>query len=135
MMLLIFDVSIFRCSENVSCLTKIIPRCFRDEDCETWILSRNNGEWLIFFDFWLKKTSAAYLLGSGLKFIFLWKAQLLLILAKSLFSSFADMFISYVTEKIDVSSINSLVLEEKPVARPLMQVTVDLEWMLWELLQ
>ena len=59
-------------------------------------------------------TSWACLLESGLKFIFHWKAQLL-ILAKSLFSSFADVFMSSVTESKDVSSANSLALEERPV--------------------
>ena len=56
-----------------------------------------------------------------MKFIFHWKAQLL-ILAKSLFSSFADVFLSYVMENKDVSSANSLALEERPVVRSLMQI-------------
>ena len=63
-------------------------------------------------------TSRNCLLGSGLKFIFHWKIQLL-ILAKLLLSSFADVFMSCVTDNKDVSSVNSLALEERPFARSL----------------
>ena len=115
MVLLIFHVRIFRCSQNVNCSSNIIPRCFWDEDCAAWILLENNGGWLIFFDFRLKMISRACLLVSGLKFIFHWKAELL-ILAKSLLSSFADVFMPCVTENKDVSSANSLALKERPVA-------------------
>ena len=97
MVLLIFDVSIFRCSQNINSLSSIIPRCFWDKDYETWRLLKNNSGWRIFFDFRLKMTSWACLLGSPLKFIFCWKSQLL-ILAKPLFSFFADVFMSSVTE-------------------------------------
>ena len=105
MVLLIFDVSIFRCSQNVKCSSSIIPRCLWDEVCGTWILLKNNGGWLIFFNFRLKMTSWVCLLGFGLYFIFHWKAQLLT-LVKSLFSSFADAFMSCVTENKHVSSAN-----------------------------
>ena len=63
-------------------------------------------------------TSRICLLGSGLKFISHWKIQLL-ILAKLLLSSFADAFMSCVTDNKDVSSVNSLALEERPFARSL----------------
>ena len=96
MVLLIFDVSIFRCFQNVNCLSIIIPRKFWDDDSGYYMLLKNNSGWLIFFDFWLKMTSWACLVGVGLKFMFYWKAQLL-ILAKTLFSSFADVFMPCVT--------------------------------------
>ena len=119
MVLLIFDVSIFRCSQNINSLSSIIPRCFWDEDYETWRLLKNNSGWRIFFDFRLKMTSWACLLGSPLKFIFCWKSQLL-ILAKPLFSFFADVFMSSVTENKDVSSANSLSTENRLVTRSFM---------------
>ena len=46
---------------------------------ETWMLLKNNGGWLIFFNVWLKMTSRTCLLRSGLKFIFHWKAQSLIL--------------------------------------------------------
>lgn len=114
-----FDVRIFRCSQKVNCSSIIISRCFWDEDCEPWLLLKSNWEWFILFDFWLKMTTWACLVGSGLNLIFHLKVQLL-ILAKSWFSLLADVFISPVTEKKDVSYANSLALQEKLVARSLM---------------
>ena len=64
-----------------------------------------------FFLFQLKTLLESVRLGSGLKYIFHWKAQLS-ILDKSLFSSFVDMFMSCVTENKDVSLANSLALED-----------------------
>ena len=85
MVLSIYDVRVFRCSfSNVNCSSRIMPRFFWDEYCETWMLVKNDSWWLIFFDFLLKVTSRVSLLRSWLKFFFHWKAQLL-ILAKSLF--------------------------------------------------
>ena len=52
------------------------------------------------------------MLGSGLKLIFHWKAQLL-ILFKSSFKFYADKFLSNITEKRDVLSANSLGFETK----------------------
>ena len=54
-----------------------------------------------------KRTSWACLLGSELKLIFHWKAQLL-ILFKSSLKFFADKSLSNMTEKRDMSSANSL---------------------------
>ena len=65
-----------------------------------------------FFNFLLKMTSWACLLGSGLKLIFRWKAQSL-IFFKSLFSSFAEVVMSCVTENRDVSSANNFALEDR----------------------
>ena len=73
----------------------------------TWMLLKNNGGWLIFFIVWLKMTSRTCLLISGLKFIFHWKAKSL-ILAQSLFSLFADVFMWCVMENKYMSSENSL---------------------------
>ena len=68
--------------------------------------------WVDSWSLWEKITSWVCLLGSGLKFIFHWKAQLS-ILFKSWFNLFADECLSSVTEKIDVSSANSLGFEVK----------------------
>ena len=78
----------------------------------------------------------ACLLGSGLKFIFYWKAQLL-ILAKSLFSLFADVFMSCVTENKDMPSANSFALEKRPLLDHLYKSKTmkALKWILGELLR
>ena len=51
-------------------------------------------------------------MGSGLKLIFHWKAQLF-ILFKSWFNLFADKCLSFITENSDASSANSLEFEIK----------------------
>ena len=52
------------------------------------------------------------LTGSGLKFIFHWHAQVL-ILAKSLFNSLADLLIFSTSENRNVSSSNNFALDVK----------------------
>ena len=84
-----------------------IPKCFWVSDRVTMLLLKINEGW---DDFWIlreKITSWACLLGSGLKLIFHWKAQLF-ILFKSSFKFFTDKYLSNITEKRDVSSTNSL---------------------------
>ena len=66
-------------------------------------------------------TSWACLLTSGWILIFHWKV-LLLIFLRSSFSSLADTFTSWVTENKDVSSANSLTLDDKLSGRPLIQI-------------
>ena len=65
-----------------------------------------------FFNFLLKMTSWACLLRSRLKLIFHWKTQSL-IFFKLLFSSFAEVVMSCVKEKKDVSSANNFALEDR----------------------
>ena len=71
------------------------------------------GWWQTFFSFLEKITSWACLLGSGLKLIFHWKAHCF-ILERSLLSSKVVITESWITEKKEVSSAKSLVLEDKP---------------------
>ena len=52
----------------------------------------------LFFNLWLKMTSCACLVVSGLKFIYHWVAQLLILL-KSLLRLFAEVWMSCITEK------------------------------------
>ena len=64
---------------------------------------KSNGGWLILLIFLQKITSWARLLGPGLKFIFYWQAQSLILL-KSLFKLLVVEFIFWATEKREVSS-------------------------------
>ena len=65
-----------------------------------------NEEWYISFVLRIKITSWACLVWSGLKFIFVWKARLFSF-SKSLLWSFAGVWVSFTTEKKEVSSANS----------------------------
>ena len=70
-------------------------------------------------------TSEACLVVSGLKFIFHWVAQLLilsksLLRFKSLIRLFAEVWMSCITENKDVSSAKSFALDERPSVRSLM---------------
>ena len=62
--------------------------------------------------------SYAYLVLSGLKFIFHWVA-LLLILSKSLLRLFAEVWMSCITENKHSSSAKSFVIDESPSVRSL----------------
>ena len=84
--------------------------------------------WKLFLDeikFWslrLKITSsAACLVWSGLKFIFHWNAQSL-ILAKSLFKSLADLVIFSTTKNKDVSSANNFAFDAKSLDKSYMYI-------------
>ena len=81
----------------------------------------NQGRWNIFFNFLLKMTSWACLLGSGLKLIFHWKVQSL-IFFKLLFSSFAEVFMSFLTKKRDASSANNFALEDRSPDKSFMYI-------------
>ena len=78
----------------------------------TKFLLKKNGGWLVLLINLLKITSWACLLGSGLKFIFLWKAQSLILL-KSLFQSVVLELIFWTTEKREISSANNFGFEFK----------------------
>ena len=61
------------------------------------------------------------MIGSGLKLIFHWYAQLLM-LTKSLFNSFAVVFALWTIENNEVSSANNLAVDEKPSARSFIHI-------------
>ena len=68
--------------------------------------------WVDFWSLREKKISWACLLGSGLKLMFHWKTQLFF-LFKSWFNLFAYECLSFIYEKSDVSSANSVGFEIK----------------------
>ena len=90
--------------------SNMIPRCSWDLHWETLALSNTKGRSGTFFNFRLKITYCVCLLGSGLKPIFQWNAQLLAFF-KYLFSSFAEVFMSSATLRRDVSSANNFALK------------------------
>ena len=71
-----------------------------------------NGGWANFRISQEKNTFWACFLGSELKFIFLWKVQLFMLFKLS-FKFFAHKSLSWITEKRDVLSKNSLGFETK----------------------
>ena len=73
------------------------------------------------FSFLEKITSWACLLGSGLKLIFHWKAHCF-ILERSLLSSKVVITETWITEKREISSAKSLVLEDKPSDKSLIYI-------------
>ena len=75
--LIIFLNTIFRCSSNINLESDITSRCFWDDDWETLVLLKTNGGWNISFALQLKINSWAYLVGSGLKLIFLLKGPVI----------------------------------------------------------
>ena len=75
----------------------------------------------MFFNFLIKMTSWACLLGPGLKMISHWKAQSL-IFFKLLFSSFAEEVTSCVTENGDASSANNFPLKDRSPDKLLMYI-------------
>ena len=76
------------------------------------LLLRTKGGWVDLFDLQLETTSWACLLESGLKLIFLWKAQSLTFF-KSSFNSFVEVFTSWTTENNDLSPAKSFALDVK----------------------
>ena len=108
----------FRCSSNVNLTSKITPRCVWKLTWETLLLLKSKGECVAFFNFLLNMISWAFLLRSGLKVNFHWKVQSL-IFFRSLFNSIADVFISCTTENRELSSPNSLALDNKPSGKSL----------------
>ena len=107
----------FKCSSKVRA-SRYMPRCFWYVDCKTMLLLECNKGWQNFLVFLLKIISWTFLLWSGLKLIFHWKAHLL-IWYKSLFNSFAEVSTSCITENKDVSSASNFEFDDKPSARSL----------------
>ena len=100
----ILVITIFRWFSNVNLeSSSMMPRCFWYIDWVTFALLNTKEGWGIFFVLRLKMTSWACLVGSGLKLIFHWKVQLCII-SKSLLRSFAEVWLSWITENNDVSS-------------------------------
>ena len=96
----------FRCKWRSKLVSITILRCFWVENDLTKFWLKSKGEWLILLTFLLKMTSWASLLGSGLKFIFHWKAQSLIIL--KLFYKFIFVeVILWKIEKRDVLAANN----------------------------
>ena len=103
---------ILKCPWKSNLVSKNIPKCFWVTDWVTVSLLELNLGWVDFWSLRVKITSRVYLLGSGLKVIFHWKAQLFS-LFKSWFNLLADKCLSFITEKSDVSFANSLGFEIK----------------------
>ena len=103
---------LLRCSWKSSLISKNIPKCFRVSDWVIMVLLKINEGWDYFSILREKRSSWACMLGSGLKLMFHWKAQLF-ILFKSSFKFFSDKSLSNITEKGNVSSANSLGFETK----------------------
>ena len=91
-------------------------KCFWISDWVMLVPLNAREGWFNFRSLWEKITSFACLLIWGLKFIFHWKAQLL-IFSKSSFKLIPDWFISYTTEKSEVSPANNLGFELKGYLR------------------
>ena len=81
----------------------MIPRYFWAVTCATLLLLSTGGGCNIGLDFWLKMTSCACFLRSGVKLIFHWNVYLF-IFAKSP----SQVLLSWITENEDESSSNSL---------------------------
>ena len=79
------------------------------------------GGWESLFTFLLNIVSRACLLGSGLKLIFRWWAQWL-ILAKSLLISAAELSLLCTTENKEESSANNLILDNNSSAKSFMYI-------------
>ena len=78
---------------------------------DTILLLKTSSGWILLFILRLNTASSACLLTSTLKQIFHWKALLLIILTSS-FSSLVDTFASWTTENKDVTSANTLTLDD-----------------------
>ena len=112
--LLIFWVILFMCSTRFSLTSNVNPRCFWDILFFKGMLSNERQGWSSFLVFLLNITSGACLVNLGLKVIFHWKAQLLIITIRSLRKVAALEWMSLTTEKRHVSSARSLQFEDTP---------------------
>ena len=101
--LLIFWVIFFICSTKFSLTSNVNPRCFWDKLFFKEMSLNERQGWSSFLIFLLNITSSACLVKTGLKIIFHWKAQLLII-DRSLRKVAALDWMSLTTEKRDVSS-------------------------------
>ena len=99
----------------------MIPRYFWAVTCVTLLLLNTSGGRNIGLDFRLKMTSCACFLGSSVKLIFHWNVYLF-IFSKSLFSSRAEVLLSWITENEDESSSNSLGFKDNLSDKSLMYI-------------
>lgn len=99
-----------RCSSNDKRLSSIIARYFCEVPWYTLLLLEVKGRSGSLLTFLMKITSWAYLLGSGLKLIFHWCAQWL-ILGKSLLRSAAELSTLWTTKNNKLSSANNLAFD------------------------
>ena len=105
--LFILHSTVSRCFSKNNRVSRMTPRCFWDVVCITLLLLNTGGGRNIALDFRLKVTSCACFLGSELKLIFHWNDHLF-IFSKSLFSSRAEVLLSWFTVNKGVSSAKSL---------------------------
>ena len=94
------------CPWKSSVVSKNKPKCFWDTDWVTVLLLKLSVGWVDFWSLREKITSWPCLLGSRLKLIFHWKAQLFMF--KSWYNLFDDKCLSFITEKSYLSLGNSL---------------------------
>ena len=99
---------------------------------KTFDLLNIRGGWRIFLNFLVKINYWAYLFGSVLKLIFFWKVHSFTVF-KSLFRSLAEPWMSQTTENREVSSANSLILEDKANHLCKSRIVMDLDWTLMNL--
>ena len=117
--LLIFLVILFVCSEKFNFTSIIKPRCFWNKQLLNGTLLTKRVGWRNFLIFLQNITSCACLLKSGLKIVFHWKAQLD-IAFRSWLKVAALVWILFTTEKRDVSSAKSLQFEERSLGKSFM---------------
>ena len=101
--------------------SKYSPKCFWQVLCTMDELLKFNLGWHILWVLREKTISCASLDQSGLKAIFHWNAHSE-ILFKSSFNYFADKSTSWTTEKMDVSSAKSLLIDDKFLRRSLIYI-------------
>ena len=101
----ILTLSIYRKNVCVFWSLNETPRWVCEETCKTLFLLK--GGCCSLFILQLKITSWACLLGSALKFVFKWKANLL-IFFRSSFNYLAKVFTSWATQNKDVSLAKSV---------------------------
>ena len=110
--LLILLVILFICSEKFNFISNVKPRRFWNKLLFNGILLNKRVGWSNTLIFLLNITPCACLLESGLKIIFHWKAQLA-IAFRSWLKVVALVWMSFTTEKRNVSSAKSLQYEER----------------------
>ena len=108
---------------KLSFSSKWILKCFWLEFCITGEFLKCTMGWVTFWLLQEKTTSWACSVTSGLNDIFHWYTQLK-ILIKSSFSCNDDKLISWTTEKIEVSSPNSLAVDDKFLDRSLIYTKI-----------
>ena len=117
--LLIFLVKLFICSEKFNFISNVKPRCFWNKLLLNGILLNKRIRWSNVLIFILNITSCACLLISGLKIIFHWKAQLVIVF-RSWHNVVELVRMLFTTEERDVSSAKSLQFEESSLGRSFM---------------